>query len=88
MDNSGSHVHILHRLTNKNKETTELLHGALLKWKQAEHRNTTGEFIPHPDSPEGKAMNVSTTNYLPVRTLSLWSYTDMMTADLPLQRII
>jgi len=78
MDNSGSHIHIIHRLTNKNKETTELAPWSIT---QMETGGTAvipqEEFIPHPDSPEGKAMNVSTTNYLPVRTLSLWSYTDM-----------
>ena len=78
MDNSGSHVHIAHRLTNKNKETIELAPWSITQMGTGGIAIIPQEkFIPHPDSPEGKAMKVSTTNYLPVRTLSLWSYTDM-----------
>ena len=78
MDKTGTHVNILHRLTNTNENSMELAPWSITQMETGGTAIVPQEkYVPHPDSAEGKKLGVSTSSYLPVRTIALWSYTDM-----------
>jgi hypothetical protein len=75
---SGSHVKVVHRLTNHNLWDVELAAWALSVMSPGGKAIFPQEpYSPHPDIPDTPGQVIDKRFYLPVRTLVLWSYTNL-----------
>ena len=75
---TGSHVKVVHRLTNHNLWDVELAAWALTVMHPGGKAILPQEpYAPHPDMPDTPGQVVDKRFYSPVRTLALWSYTNL-----------
>jgi hypothetical protein len=75
---SGSHVTVLHRLTNHNLWDVDVAPWALTVMHPGGKAIFPQEpYSPHPDIPDTPGQVIDKRFYLPTRTLVLWSYTNL-----------
>lgn len=75
---TGSQVTVVHKLTNHNLWTIEVAPWALTVMAAGGKAIIPQEpYSPHPDIPDYPGQEIDQRFYLPVRTLVLWSYTDL-----------
>lgn len=75
---TGSHVKAVHRLTNHNLWDVELAAWTLTVMHPGGKAIFPQEpYSPHPDIPDTPGQVIDKRFYLPVRTLVLWSYTNL-----------
>ncbi len=75
---TGSHVKVVHRLTNRNVWEVEVAPWALTVMAGKGMAIFPQEpYSPHPDIPDTPGQKIDKKYYLPVRALALWSYTNL-----------
>lgn len=78
LDAEGSHVTVVHKLTNHNLWDVELAPWALTVMAGKGKAIFPQEpYSPHPDIPDYPGQQIDKKFYLPVRNLVLWSYTNL-----------
>jgi len=78
LDPAGSHVKLVHKLTNHNLWPVELAPWCLtVMEKNGKAIFPQEPYSPHPDIPDEPGQVIDKRFYLPVRSLVLWSYTNM-----------
>jgi len=75
---TGSHVTVVHKLTNKNLWAVDVAPWTLTVMAPKGKAIFPQEpYSPHPDIPDTPGQVIDKRFYLPVRTLVLWSYTNL-----------
>ncbi|MCR4411126.1 MAG: DUF4380 domain-containing protein [Thermoguttaceae bacterium] len=78
LDPASAHVTVIHKLTNHNLWDTELAPWCLTVMAPKGKAIFPQEpYSPHPDIPDTPGQVIDKRFYLPVRTLVLWSYTNL-----------
>jgi len=78
VDPNANHVELIHKITNHNLWAVELAPWALTVMNQEGRAIVPQEpYSPHPDMPDEPGQKIDSKYYLPVRTMVLWSYTNL-----------
>lgn len=78
LDETGGHVKVIHRLTNKNLWNVELAPWVLTVMKAGGEAIFPQEpYNPHPAFPDTPGQVIDQKYYLPVSSLVMWSYTKL-----------
>ncbi|MEN6521178.1 MAG: hypothetical protein ABFD46_08525 [Armatimonadota bacterium] len=78
LDQNDSSVKIVHKVTNRSSHSIELAPWALSMMTPGGFGIIPQEpYSPHPDIPDYPGQVIDPKYYLPVRTMVLWSYTDL-----------